>query len=123
MPTFPQLRRKKRTPKRKFIRSPALEGCPQKKGVCLRVYTRKPKKPNSAQRKLAKVKLSNKRSVLVYIPGIGHNLQQHSVVFVRGGRVKDLPGVKYRCVHGVYDFMALANRKNKRSKVGAKRNS
>jgi small subunit ribosomal protein S12 len=123
MPTFPQLRRKKRTPKRKFVRSPALEGCPQKKGVCLRVYTRKPKKPNSAQRKLAKVRLSNKRSVLVYIPGIGHNLQQHSVVFVRGGRVKDLPGVKYRCVHGVYDFMALAHRKNKRSKVGAKRNS
>jgi len=123
MPTFPQLRRKKRTPKRKFVRSPALEGCPQKKGVCLRVYTRKPKKPNSAQRKLAKVKLSNKRSVLVYIPGEGHNLQQHSVVFIRGGRVKDLPGVKYRCVHGVYDFMALAHRKNKRSKVGAKRNS
>jgi len=123
MPTFPQLRRKKRTSKRKFVRSPALEGCPQKKGVCLRVYTRKPKKPNSAQRKLAKVKLSNKRSVLVYIPGEGHNLQQHSVVFVRGGRVKDLPGVKYRCVHGVYDFLALANRKNKRSKVGAKRNS
>jgi len=123
MPTFSQLRRKKRTPKRKFVRSPALEGCPQKKGVCLRVYTRKPKKPNSAQRKLAKVRLSNKRSVLVYIPGIGHNLQQHSVVFVRGGRVKDLPGVKYRCVHGVYDFMALAHRKNKRSKVGAKRNS
>jgi len=121
MPTFPQLRRKKRTPKRKFVRSPALEGCPQKKGVCLRVYTRKPKKPNSAQRKLAKVKLSNKRSVLVYIPGIGHNLQQHSVVFVRGGRVKDLPGVKYKCVHGVYDFIALAHRKNKRSKVGAKR--
>jgi 3-hydroxyisobutyryl-CoA hydrolase len=102
-------------------KSPALEGCPQKKGVCLRVYTMKPKKPNSAQRKVAKVKLSNGYEVLAYIPGEGHNLQEHSIVLVRGGRTPDCPGVKYHCVRGKYDLQGVVNRHTSRSKYGAKK--
>jgi small subunit ribosomal protein S12 len=98
-----------------------LDGCPQKRGTCIRVYTTTPKKPNSALRKVAKVRLSNGKEVIAYIPGIGHNLQEHSVVLVRGGRVKDLPGVKYHIVRGVYDAAGVANRRNSRSKYGAKR--
>ncbi len=102
-------------------KTPALEGNPQKKGVCVRVYIRTPKKPNSAQRKVAKVRLSNKRRVEAYIPGMGHNLQEYSVVLMRGGRVKDLPGVKYHLVRGKYDFPGLNNRKTARSKYGTKK--
>jgi small subunit ribosomal protein S12 len=121
MPTINQLVRYGRKPKKRKSKSPALEGCPQKRGVCIRVYTTTPKKPNSALRKVAKVRLSNGREVIAYIPGIGHNLQEHSVVLVRGGRVKDLPGVKYHIVRGVYDAAGVANRRNSRSKYGAKR--
>jgi small subunit ribosomal protein S12 len=121
MPTINQLVRYGRKPKKRKSKSPALDGCPQKRGVCIRVYTTTPKKPNSALRKVAKVRLSNGREVIAYIPGIGHNLQEHSVVLVRGGRVKDLPGVKYHIVRGVYDAAGVANRRNSRSKYGAKR--
>jgi small subunit ribosomal protein S12 len=121
MPTINQLVRYGRKPKKRKSKSPALEGCPQKRGVCIRVYTTTPKKPNSALRKVAKVRLSNGREVIAYIPGIGHNLQEHSVVLVRGGRVKDLPGVKYHIVRGVYDAAGVANRRNSRSKYGTKR--
>jgi small subunit ribosomal protein S12 len=96
------------------------QSSPQKKGVCLRVYTRTPKKPNSAIRKVAKIRLSNRMQIIAYIPGEGHNLQEHSVVLVRGGRVKDLPGVKYKVVRGVYDFKGVVNRKSARSKYGVK---
>ncbi len=121
MPTINQLVRYGRKPKKKKSKSPALEGCPQKRGVCIRVYTTTPKKPNSALRKVAKVRLSNGREVIAYIPGEGHNLQEHSVVLVRGGRVKDLPGVKYHIVRGVYDAAGVEGRRSSRSKYGTKR--
>jgi len=110
-----------RKDKLKRIKTPAFEGCPQKKGVCIKVYTRTPKKPNSAVRKIAKVRLSNRKEVLAYIPGEGHNLQEHSVVLLRGGRTQDLPGLKYKIVRGVYDFQGVPNRKQSRSKYGAKK--
>jgi small subunit ribosomal protein S12 len=104
-------------------KSPALKRSPQKKGVCLKVYTRTPKKPNSAIRKIARVRLTNGMDVIAYIPGEGHNLQEHSVVLVRGGRVKDLPGVKYHLIRGVYDLQGISSRKKGRSKYGTKKNS
>ena len=116
-----QLLRKSRTNKIRVSKRPALKGSPFKKGVCLRVLTKSPKKPNSALRKVAKVKLFKSSSIYAYIPGEGHNLQQFSVVLVRGGRVKDLPGVKYHLVRGKYDLLGLINRKNGRSKYGTKR--
>jgi len=121
MPTINQLIRKGRKPKVKKSKSPALERCPQKRGVCIRVYTTNPKKPNSALRKVAKVRLSNGREIIAYIPGEGHNLQEHSVVLVRGGRVKDLPGVKYHIVRGVYDCAGVEGRSSSRSLYGTKR--
>ena len=125
MPTWNQLlntQKTRQTPKR-ATKTPALKGCPQRKGVCLRVYTKKPKKPNSAFRKVAKVRLTNKSEVIAYIPGEGHNLQEHSVVMVRGGRVKDLPGVKYHLIRGMCDLQGLSQRRQGRSKYGAKRPS
>ncbi|KAI9019046.1 30S ribosomal protein S12 [Hyaloraphidium curvatum] len=110
--------RKKRT---KRSKAPALEGSPVRKGVCVKVFNMKPKKPNSAQRKVARVKLTSGKTVLSYIPGEGHNLQEHSVVLVRGGRVPDLVGVRYKCVRGVYDLQGVAGRKTSRSKYGAKK--
>nr|YP_009476744.1 ribosomal protein S12 [Cryptomonas curvata]AVM81237.1 ribosomal protein S12 [Cryptomonas curvata] len=104
-------------------KSPALKKSPQKKGVCLRVYTRTPKKPNSAIRKVARVRLTNGIDIIAYIPGEGHNLQEHSVVLVRGGRVKDLPGVRYHLIRGVYDLQGINSRKNSRSKYGTKKQS
>ncbi len=121
MPTINQLIRNPRKPRKQRSKAPALEGNPQKRGVCIRVYTTTPKKPNSALRKVAKVRLSNGREIIAYIPGEGHNLQEHSVVLVRGGRVKDLPGVKYHIVRGVYDAAGVEKRRNSRSKYGAKR--
>lgn len=106
---------------KKKTKSPALKRSPQKKGVCLRVYTRTPKKPNSAIRKVARVRLTNGIDIIAYIPGEGHNLQEHSVVLVRGGRVKDLPGVRYHLIRGVYDLQGIASRKNSRSKYGTKK--
>ena len=120
MPTINQLIRKSRTPKVKRNKVPALKACPQKRGVCTRVYTTTPKKPNSAQRKVARVKLANGREVTAYIPGEGHNLQEHSVVMIRGGRVKDLPGVKYHIIRGVLDTKGVESRKQGRSLYGAK---
>ena len=121
MPTINQLVRKPR--KTPFVRTkvPALESCPQKRGVCVRVYTTTPKKPNSALRKVAKVRLTNQREVISYIPGEGHNLQEHSVVLIRGGRVRDLPGVRYHILRGVLDTQGVADRKQSRSKYGAKK--
>ena len=121
MPTINQLVRKGRNKPKWKTASPALESCPQKRGVCTRVYTTTPKKPNSALRKVARVRLTNGMEVTSYIPGIGHNLQEHSVVMIRGGRVKDLPGVRYHIVRGKLDTMGVANRKQARSKYGAKR--
>ena len=123
MPTQNQLLNKKNTriQKRKRDKAPALNSCPQKQGVCLKVYTRTPKKPNSAIRKVAKVKLSNERRIIAYIPGEGHNLQEHSVVLVRGGRVKDLPGVRYHLIRGILDLQGIKARKTSRSKYGTKR--
>ncbi|MEO0197270.1 MAG: 30S ribosomal protein S12 [candidate division WOR-3 bacterium] len=121
MPTINQLVRNPRKPKNRKSKAPALEGNPQKRGVCIRVYTTTPKKPNSALRKVAKVRLSNGREIIAYIPGEGHNLQEHSVVLVRGGRVKDLPGVKYHIVRGVYDAAGVEKRRNSRSKYGTKK--
>ena len=121
MPTFNQLVRKGRKAFEKKSKSPLLEECPQKRGVCLNVKTTTPKKPNSALRKVARVKLSNKQEATCYIPGIGHNLQEHSVVLVRGGRVKDLPGVRYHIIRGTLDTAGVAKRKQSRSKYGAKR--
>ncbi|MDD2394117.1 MAG: 30S ribosomal protein S12 [Sphaerochaeta sp.] len=121
MPTINQLIRKGRTSVRNKTKSPALEGCPQKRGVCTRVMTVTPKKPNSALRKVARVRLSNGIEVTAYIPGIGHNLQEHSVVLLRGGKVKDLPGVRYHIVCGAKDTLGVADRKRSRSKYGAKR--
>ena len=121
MPTINQLIRKGRTSTTSKTKSPALEGCPQKRGVCTRVMTVTPKKPNSALRKVARVRLSNGIEVTAYIPGIGHNLQEHSVVLIRGGRVKDLPGVRYHIVRGTLDTAGVAGRTQRRSKYGAKR--
>ena len=121
MPTINQLVRKGRKSLQKKSKSPLLEKCPQKRGVCLSVKTTSPKKPNSALRKIARVKLSNKTEATVYIPGIGHNLQEHSVVLVRGGKVKDLPGVRYHIIRGTLDTAGVANRNQSRSKYGAKR--
>jgi small subunit ribosomal protein S12 len=121
MPTINQLIRKQRQAQKYKSKAPALDSCPQRRGVCTRVYTTTPKKPNSALRKVAKVRLSNGFEVISYIPGIGHNLQEHSVVLVRGGRVKDLPGVRYHIVRGVLDTQGVQNRMRSRSKYGAKR--
>jgi small subunit ribosomal protein S12 len=121
MPTINQLVRMGRKAVRKKTKSPALQNCPQKRGVCVRVYTTTPKKPNSALRKVARVRLTNGIEVTTYIPGIGHNLQEHSVVLIRGGRVKDLPGVRYHIIRGSLDASGVANRKKSRSKYGAKR--
>ncbi|MCP9443586.1 MAG: 30S ribosomal protein S12 [Nitrospira sp.] len=121
MPTINQLVRKGRTLVKAKTKSPALKSCPQKRGVCLRVYTTTPKKPNSALRKVARVRLTNGMEVTTYIPGVGHNLQEHSIVLVRGGRVKDLPGVRYHLVRGTLDAVGVADRKQSRSKYGAKR--
>lgn len=121
MPTIQQLVRKGRKEIIKKSKSPALDSCPQKRGVCTRVYTTTPKKPNSAMRKVSKVRLSNGIEVIAYIPGEGHNLQEHSIVLVRGGRVKDLPGVRYHVLRGVLDTTGVEGRKQARSKYGAKR--
>jgi small subunit ribosomal protein S12 len=121
MPTINQLIRNRRQAPKYKSKSPALTSCPQRRGVCTRVFTTTPKKPNSALRKVARVRLSNGFEVNSYIPGIGHNLQEHSVVLVRGGRVKDLPGVRYHIVRGVLDTQGVANRMRGRSKYGAKR--
>ncbi len=121
MPTINQLVRKGREEVRKKSSTPALQSCPQKRGVCVRVYTTTPKKPNSALRKIARVRLTNGIEVTSYIPGIGHNLQEHSVVLIRGGRVKDLPGVRYHIIRGTLDALGVADRKQGRSKSGAKR--
>ena len=121
MPTVNQLIRKPRTPKVVRNKVPALKGCPQRRGVCTRVYTVTPKKPNSALRKVAKVRLTNGFEVIGYIPGEGHNLQEHSVVMIRGGRVKDLPGVRYHTVRGTLDCAGVTDRRQSRSKYGAKR--
>ena len=121
MPTINQLVRKGREVLKSKSTAPALKECPQKRGVCTRVYTTTPKKPNSALRKVARVRLTNGIEVTAYIPGIGHNLQEHSVVLIRGGRVKDLPGVRYHIIRGALDTAGVANRYQSRSKYGAKR--
>ncbi len=121
MPTINQLVRKERKKVIKKSKSPALVKCPQRRGVCTRVYTTTPKKPNSALRKVAKVRLTSGYEVISYIPGEGHNLQEHSIVLVRGGRVKDLPGVKYHIIRGALDTAGVANRKQSRSKYGTKK--
>lgn len=121
MPTINQLVRKGREVLKSKSTAPALKECPQKRGVCTRVYTTTPKKPNSALRKVARVRLTNGIEVTAYIPGIGHNLQEHSVVLIRGGRVKDLPGVRYHIIRGALDTVGVANRNQSRSKYGAKR--
>ncbi|MBI3752973.1 MAG: 30S ribosomal protein S12 [Deltaproteobacteria bacterium] len=121
MPTINQLVKQGRAKVKRKTASPALKGCPQKRGVCIRVYTTTPKKPNSALRKVARVRLTNAMEVTSYIPGIGHNLQEHSVVMIRGGRVKDLPGVRYHIIRGTLDAVGVQNRKQGRSKYGAKR--
>lgn len=120
MPTYNQLCKHKRKKKTKLNKTPALEKCPQKKGICTKIVLRTPKKPNSALRKLVKLRLSNKKLVYAYIPGEGHNLQEYSNVLIRGGRVKDLPGVKYHLIRGKLDFLGLKNRKTSRSKYGTK---
>ncbi|WP_457627105.1 30S ribosomal protein S12 [Persephonella sp.] len=121
MPTINQLVRKGREKVKKKSKAPALEGNPQKRGVCVRVYTTTPKKPNSALRKVARVRLSNGYEVTCYIPGEGHNLQEHSIVLVRGGRVKDLPGVRYKIIRGALDAAGVQNRRQSRSKYGTKK--
>ena len=121
MPTIQQLVRKGRESIASQSKSRALDACPQKRGVCLRVYTTTPKKPNSAMRKVARVRLTNSKEVNAYIPGEGHNLQEHSIVLVRGGRVKDLPGVRYHIVRGVLDSLGVSGRNRSRSKYGVKR--
>ena len=121
MPTIQQLVRKGRVSKRAKVKTPALKGSPQRRGVCTRVYTTTPKKPNSALRKIARVRLSNGIEVTSYIPGEGHNLQEHSVVMIRGGRVKDLPGTRYHIIRGTLDTAGVANRMQARSKYGAKK--
>ena len=121
MPTISQLVRKGREKIKVRTKSPALDGCPQRRGVCVRVYTSTPKKPNSALRKVARVRLTNGIEVTTYIPGVGHNLQEHSIVMIRGGRVKDLPGVRYHVVRGTLDTVGVEGRRQSRSKYGAKR--
>jgi small subunit ribosomal protein S12 len=121
VPTFNQMVRSARRPTRYKTSSPALEGSPQRRGVCIRVYTQTPKKPNSALRKVARVRLTNSMEVTTYIPGVGHNLQEHSIVLIRGGRVKDLPGVRYHVVRGTLDSAGVTDRRQGRSKYGAKR--
>lgn len=121
MPTLNQLVRKGRGRKTVKSNTPAMQQCPQKRGVCVRVYTSTPKKPNSALRKVARVRLTNGIEVTSYIPGIGHNLQEHSVVLIRGGRVKDLPGVRYHVIRGALDTVGVKDRKQSRSKYGAKK--
>jgi len=121
MPTLNQLVRKSRKKIVKKSKTPAMQQCPQKRGVCTRVYTTTPKKPNSALRKVARVRLTNGIEVTSYIPGVGHNLQEHSVVLIRGGRVKDLPGVRYHIIRGTLDTAGVADRRQSRSKYGAKR--
>ncbi|HEX9899229.1 MAG TPA: 30S ribosomal protein S12 [Candidatus Methylomirabilis sp.] len=121
MPTVTQLVRRGRSQIRKKEKAPALQACPQKRGVCVRVYTTTPKKPNSALRKVARVRLTNGIEVTTYIPGIGHNLQEHSIVLIRGGRVKDLPGVRYHVIRGALDTAGVADRRQSRSLYGAKR--
>src|SRR5437867_4784915 len=121
MPTIQQLVRHGRQQAKRKTKSPALDSCPQRRGVCTRVYTTTPKKPNSALRKVARVRLTNQMEVTVYIPGEGHNLQEHSVVLVRGGRVKDLPGVRYKVVRGTLDAAGVSDRKKARSQYGVKK--
>jgi len=121
LPTVNQLIRKGRMLRKDKSKSPALENCPQKRGVCTRVFTTTPKKPNSAMRKVARVRLSNNIEVTGYIPGVGHNLQEHSIVLIRGGRVKDLPGVRYHIIRGTLDSEGVKNRMQARSSYGAKR--
>lgn len=121
MPTINQLVRKARERPIKANKVPAMEACPQKRGVCTRVYTTTPKKPNSALRKVARVRLTNGYEVTSYIPGEGHNLQEHSVVMIRGGRVKDLPGVRYHVIRGILDTQSVSDRRQRRSKYGTKR--
>ena len=121
MPTITQLVRRGRKQIRKKEKAPALQSCPQKRGVCVRVYTTTPKKPNSALRKVARVRLTNGIEVSTYIPGVGHNLQEHSIVLIRGGRVKDLPGVRYHVIRGALDTAGVADRRQGRSLYGAKR--
>ncbi|MGQ9860151.1 MAG: 30S ribosomal protein S12 [Thermodesulfobacteriota bacterium] len=121
MPTINQLVRKGRNKVQRKNKVPALQACPQKRGVCVRVYTTTPKKPNSALRKVARVRLTNGYEVTSYIPGEGHNLQEHSVVLIRGGRVKDLPGVRYHIIRGTLDSLGVQDRRKSRSKYGAKR--
>tara|TARA_B100000497_G_C7400266_1_gene253723 strand:+ start:25 stop:399 length:375 start_codon:yes stop_codon:yes gene_type:complete len=121
--TIQQLLKKKRNIDNSCNKTPALEKCPQKKGLCLKVYTKTPKKPNSALRKIAQIRLTNEREVLAYIPGENHSLQEHSTVLIRGGRVKDLPGVKYHVIRGVLDLHSVKNKKNGRSKYGTKKSS
>jgi len=121
MPTLNQLVRKARQEAKRKIKTPALQNCPQKRGVCVRVYTTTPKKPNSALRKVARVRLTNGIEVTSYIPGVGHNLQEHSVVLIRGGRVKDLPGVRYHIIRGTMDTAGVDDRRQGRSRYGAKR--
>jgi len=121
MPTFSQMVRLGRKAPRYKTSSPALESCPQKRGVCIRVYTQTPKKPNSALRKVARVRLTNSMEVTTYIPGVGHNLQEHSIVLIRGGRVKDLPGVRYHVIRVTLDSAGVTDRRQGRSKYGAKR--
>jgi small subunit ribosomal protein S12 len=121
MPTITQLVRRGRRQIRKKEKAPALQACPQKRGVCVRVYTTTPKKPNSALRKVARVRLTNGIEVSTYIPGVGHNLQEHSIVLIRGGRVKDLPGVRYHVIRGALDTAGVADRRQSRSLYGAKR--
>ena len=121
MPTIAQLVKHGRKQLERKTKSPALKSCPQKRGVCVRVYTTTPKKPNSALRKVARVRLTNGMEVTAYIPGVGHNLQEHSIVLIRGGKVKDLPGVRYHILRGALDCAGVGNRKQGRSKYGAKR--
>ncbi|HSW64887.1 MAG TPA: 30S ribosomal protein S12 [Dissulfurispiraceae bacterium] len=121
MPTIAQLVKQGRKKIERKTKSPALKSCPQRRGVCVRVYTTTPKKPNSALRKVARVRLTNAMEVTAYIPGVGHNLQEHSIVLIRGGRVKDLPGVRYHILRGTLDCAGVGNRRQGRSKYGAKR--
>ena len=121
MPTMNQLVRKRRRTQHRRTKAPVLESCPQKRGVCLQVKTMTPKKPNSALRKITRVRLSNGKEVTVYIPGEGHNLQEHSIVLVRGGRIRDLPGVRYQVVRGALDTLGVEGRKQSRSRYGAKK--
>jgi small subunit ribosomal protein S12 len=121
VPTISQLVRNGRVAVKSRTKSPALNSCPQKRGVCVRVYTSTPKKPNSALRKVARVRLTNGIEVTTYIPGVGHNLQEHSIVMIRGGRVKDLPGVRYHVIRGTLDAVGVEDRRQSRSKYGAKR--